>query len=401
MTLPRLAWSYLWARPLVTLLNLALLALGIGAMSFVVLASEQVEHAVQRDLAGVDLVVGAKGSPLQLILAGVFHIDVPTGNVPLATVALLRGHPMVAQVVPLSLGDSVQGFRIVGTTSDYLALYGAQLAGGRGWRAPLEAVLGADVAAATGLTDGARFAGVHGLGRDGEAHGDTPYTAVGRLARCGCVLDRLVLTGLESVWLVHEHATALDDDDRRALEAEREVTMLLVRYRTPLAAAVLPRWVNAQAELQSAAPALESARLLRIVGVGTEVLRGFGLVLLAAAAMSVFIALSHAVREREADLAMLRMLGAPPSRVAMLIAAEALWLALLGCALGLVLGHGLTHLLGLLLASQRSLAVSGAWWSTDEAAIVAGALALALASAVRPAWRAARLDVTRLLQAPR
>jgi len=401
MTLARLAWSYLWARPLVMLLNLALLALGVGAMSFVVLASEQVEHAVQRDLAGIDLVVGAKGSPLQLILAGVFHIDVPTGNIPLASVEQLRGHPMVAQVVPLSLGDSVQGFRIVGSTPDYLALYGATLAAGRTWRAPLEAVVGADVTAATGFAQGQRFAGVHGLGREGEAHGDTPYTVVGRLARCGCVLDRLVLTGLESVWVVHEQATALDDDDRRALEAEREVTLLLVRYRTPLAAAALPRWVNAQPELQSAAPALESARLLRLVGVGTEVLRGFGLVLLAAAALSVFIALSHAVREREADLAMLRMLGAPPARVGALVAAEALWLALLGCATGLVLGHGLTHLLGLLLASQRSLAVSGAWWSVDEAAIVAGALALALLSAARPAWRAARLDVTRLLQAPR
>jgi putative ABC transport system permease protein len=337
---------------------------------------------------------------LQLILAGVFHIDVPTGNIPLASVEQMRGHPMVAQVVPLSLGDSVQGFRIVGSTPDYLALYGATLAAGRTWRAPLEAVLGADVTAATGFAQGQRFAGVHGLGREGEAHGDTPYTVVGRLARCGCVLDRLVLTGLESVWVVHEHATALDDDDRRALEAEREVTLLLVRYRTPLAAAALPRWVNAQPELQAAAPALESARLLRLVGVGTEVLRGFGLVLLAAAALSVFIALSHAVREREADLAMLRMLGAPPSRVATVVALEALWLALLGCTLGLALGHGLTHLLGLLLASQRSLAVSGAWWSFDEAAIVVGALALALVSAARPAWRAARLDVTRLLQAP-
>lgn len=401
VNLAALAWRYLWARPLVAALNLALLALGLGAIVFVRLVGEQVEHAVQRDLAGIDLVVGAKGSPLQLILAGVFHLDVPSGNIPLATLATLRGHALVARVVPLSLGDSVRGYRIVGTTADYPALYGATLAGGRWWQAELEAVVGADVAAATGLREGSRFAGVHGLGADGHAHGDTPYTVTGRLARCGCVLDRLVLTSLESVWRVHEDDVALDDADRAALEAEREVTLLLVRYRSPLAAATLPRWVDAQAGLQAAAPALESARLLRIVGAGTEVLRGFGALMMAVAALSVFVALMHAVRERQGDLAMLRMLGAPPVRVAALMVAEALWLTLLGVVGGLAIGHGLTHLLGWYLAAQRSLAVTAAWWSPGVLGIAAAAFVLALAAAAVPAWRALRLDVTTLLQAPR
>jgi putative ABC transport system permease protein len=174
-----------------------------------------------------------------------------------------------------------------------------------------------------------------------------------------------------------------------------------VSYRSPLAAVSLPRWVNAQDGLQSAAPALESARLLRMVGVGTDVLRGFGAVLLLVAALSVFIALYHAVREREADLAMLRMLGAPPRRVAALVAGEALWLAALGLALGLGLGQGLTHLLGLLLRMQRSLSLTGAWWSADLVWLAAGSMGLALLAAALPAWRAYRLDVTQLLQAPR
>jgi putative ABC transport system permease protein len=394
-----LAWRYLWARPLVAALNLALLALGVGAMSFVVLVSEQVEHSVQRDLAGIDLVVGAKGSPLQLILAGVFHLDVPTGNIPLETVATLGGHPLVARVVPLSLGDSVKGHRIVGSTPDYLALYGASLAEGALWNGKLQAVLGADAARDTALALGATFAGTHGLGASGEAHGHTPYTVVGRLARCGCVLDRLVLTGLESVWAVHE--TETDDKDPQHHEAEREVTLLLVGYRSPLAAASLPRWVNAQAGLQAAAPALESARLLRMVGAGTDVLRGFGAVLLLAAAASVFVGLVHAVREREPDLAMLRMLGAPPRRVAALVLAEALWLALLGALIGLALGQGLTGVLGWELARQRSLHVTGWWWSAQQAVLFGGTLALAVLAAAWPAWRALRLDVSRLMQAPR
>jgi putative ABC transport system permease protein len=401
MRLIALAWRYLWARPLVAALNLALLALGVAAMSFVVVVSEQVEHSVQRDLQGIDLVVGAKGSPLQLILAGVFHLDVPSGNIPLGTLKTLREHPLVERVVPLSLGDSLQGHRIVGSTLQYPALYGAQLAEGAYWTDKLQAVLGADVARDTGLGVGARFTGTHGLGVGGEAHGDTPYTVVGRLARCGCVLDRLVLTDLASVWAVHETAMVTDEEDRKLLEAEREVTLLLVGYRTPLAAVSLPRWVNAQDGLQAAAPALESARLLRMVGAGTDVLQGFGVVLLLAAAASVFVGLVHAVREREPDLAMLRMLGAPPQRVAALVLAEALLLALLGAFIGLALGQGLTALLGWELARQRSLHVTGWWWSAQQAWLLAGTLVLAVAAAAWPAWRALRLDVSRLMQAPR
>ena len=404
MSLIRLAWRWLWARPLVAAMNATLLALGIGAMSFVSLVGEQMDQAVQRDLAGIDLVVGAKGSPLQLILAGVFHLDAPTGNIPLATVERLRQNPMVARVVPLSLGDSLQGFRIVGSSADYLALYSAELAGGRLWQRPLEAVLGADVARQTGLVAGQIFSGTHGLGRDGDAHGNMPYTVTGVLARCGCVLDRLVLTDLASVWAVHE-VHRIDEDEQGADSAEwlahREVTLLLVSYRTPLAAVSLPRWVNAMDGLQAAAPAVESARLLRMVGVGTDVLRGFGVLLLLVAGLSVFIALYHAVREREPDLAMMRMLGAPPARVAALVAAEALCLAAIGAVAGLLIGHGLTALLGYYLQADRSLAITGAWWSVSTPGLAAMAALLALAAAAIPAWRASRLDVTLLLQSPR
>ena len=287
-------------------------------------------------------------------------------------------------------------------------MYGASIAQGRAWLQPLEAVLGDDVARASGLAVGATFQGVHGLGQGGPAHGDTPYTVVGQLARCGCVLDRLVLTGVASVWAVHEHGHAEDDKDHgdkdhadkdhADADEARELTLLLVRYKSPLAAVSLPRWVNAQPGLQAAAPALESARLLRMVGVGTDVLRGFAWLLMAVAGLSVFIALYHAVRERESDLAMMRMLGAPPARVAALVAWESLWLALAGLVVGLALGHGLAHALGWMLARDRSLAVTGAWWSAAEWGVVAGTLVVALLAAALPAWRALRVDVTRLLQ---
>ena len=398
LNLPRLAWRYLWARPMLTALNLMLLSLGLAAIGFVVLVSEQMEQGLKRDLGGIDLVVGAKGSPMQILLAGVFHLDQSTGNIPLATVSQLRAQPLVAQAVPISLGDSFQGFRIVGTTADYLALYQLTLAQGQAWKAPMQAVLGAEVASRSGLKPGDRFHGTHGLASGGDEH-EQAYEVVGVLAPTGGVVDRLVLTDLASVWeahAAHGHGEAAHDD-----EASLEVSMVLVRYRSPLAAVMLPRWVNAQPGLQASVPALETARLLSMVGVGVDVLRGFGGVLLLAAALSVLVALLHAVRERQGDLAMLRMLGATPRRVAALIAMEALMLAGLATLLALGLAHALAAGLGVVFAQQQSVRISGAWFSGWEALVPALALGLALIAAAWPAWRGYRLDVTELLQTPR
>jgi putative ABC transport system permease protein len=392
-----LAFRYLWSRPLAALLNLLLLTLGLASITFVMLASEQIDRAFERDLAGIDLVVGAKGSPMQLILAGVFHIDVPPGNIRLAEVQELARQPQVAKLIPLSLGDAFRGYRIVGTTADYPVHYRMTLAQGQTWVQPMEAVLGAQVAQATGIKPGDSFIGSHGLGAGGHEHGNDPYRATGVLAPCGCVVDRLILTATESVWQVHEKTMAADEEDRKALEAEREVTIALITYKSPLAAASFPRWVNSATEMQAAAPAVEVSRLLRMVGVGSEVLRGVGAALLLTAGLSVFIAFWTAVRERRADLAMLRMLGATPAKVAALLLCEALWLALLASLLGLAAGHGLTALVGYLLEAQRSLPMSGRIWVPAEAWIPAAAVIVATVAALIPVVSAYRVDVAQLL----
>jgi putative ABC transport system permease protein len=402
MNLFSLSWRYLWSRPLATALNLLLLTLGLATVAFVLLAQDRVERAFERDLQGIDLVVGAKGSPLQLILAGVFHLDVPPGNVALTDVQALALHPQVAQVIPLSLGDSLQAFRIVGTTPDYVAHFGARLARGVLWSAPMQAVLGAQVAQATGLAVGQAFAGAHGLGGGGHLHEDTPYTVIGVLKPCGCVLDRLVLTDTASVWAVHEGLApgefeGLSAEDRSAIEAEREVTLALVRYRTPLAAVSLPRLVNTTTKMQAAAPAVEVTRLLSLLGVGTRLLQGLGAVLLAVAGLSVFIALWVAVRERRADIALLRMLGAPPRRVGALLLLEALWLAVLACVLALLLSQVLAVFAGDLWSAGQGLIVNP--WSVPAArwSVPALALGVALLAAALPAISAYRVDVASLL----
>ena len=398
MTTLSLAWRYLWSRPLGAALNLLLLSLGLASITFLLLLGHQLGRAFDRDLAGIDLVVGAKGSPLQLILSGVLHLDVPTGNVPLQAVQALEQNPLVASVIPISLGDSFRGFRIVGTSHAYPAHYQASLAQGSLWQAPMQAVLGASAARALGLQVGNSFVGSHGLGAGGHTHGDLPYTVTGILAPTGSVLDRLILTDTASVWQVHEKATALDADDQKILEQERELTLALVRYRSPLAAMSLPRFINSSTEMQAAAPALEISRLLRMLGVGTEVLQALAGVLLLTAALSVFLALWSAVRERRADLALLRMLGAPPRRVAALLLSEALWLGVLAAVLGVALGQGLLALLGQLLALDQSLLIGGLVWPPELGWVPALALGVSLAAALLPTLGAYRVSVQELLQ---
>jgi putative ABC transport system permease protein len=275
------------------------------------LVAHHIESAFDRDLAGIDAVVGAKGSPMQLILSGVLHLDVPPGNVPLSSIDALKNNPLVAEVIPVSLGDNLQGYRIVGTSLAYVDQYHAALAQGQLWDRPMQVVAGAAVARKLGLQIGQSFVGSHGLAAGGHAHGDSAYRVVGILQATGGVLDRLVLTDTASVWKVHEDYTAVDAQDRQVMEAEREVTMALVRYKSPLAAMSFPRWVNTSTEMQAASPALEVTRLLHMLGLGTDVLRAFASMLLFTAGLSVFIALWNAVRERRGDLALLRMLGAP------------------------------------------------------------------------------------------
>lgn len=397
MNIAALSFSYLRARPLNTALNVLLLALGIATITVLILAAGQLEERMHRDARGIDLVVGAKGSPMQIILSSIYQLDVPTGNVPLKEAEALAKHRGVKKSLPLAMGDNYKGFRIVGTAHDYVAHYGARIAQGRLWNAPLEAVLGAEVAARSGLSVGATFAGAHGMSGDSEhMHDEHPYRVVGVLAPSGTVIDRLVLTDVTSLWAVHADQYEVKDVARIAElmpEEGREITALLIQYSSPLAAAVLPRYVNANSALQAASPAYETARLFTIVGVGVDVLRGFALVLILSAGLSVFIALYNALEERRYDLAIMRTLGARPRRLMALLFFEGLLLAALGAALGLALGHGLTELLGVALRHAGQPEVTGWTWRVDELWLIALALAVGVIAALLPAWRAYRTDI--------
>lgn len=397
MNLVRVSFSYLWARKLSTALNVVLLALGVATITLLILTTDQLEERMHRDARGIDLVVGAKGSPMQIILSSIYQLDVPTGNIPWKQAQELARHRGVKKSLPLAMGDNYRGFRVVGTNHDYVSHYGAQLREGRLWGAPLEAVLGSDVAAQTGLGPGAAFVGAHGMkGESEHMHDEHPYRVVGVLRATGTVLDRIVLTDVTSLWAVHADQYDIKDVARIAEllpEEGKELTALLIQYSSPLAAAILPRYVNANSEMQAASPAYETARLFTIIGVGVDVLRGFALVLIFSAGLSVFIALYNALEERRYDLAIMRALGARPRKLMALLLFEGLLLALIGALLGLLLGHVLTEVLGFALKSAKQPEVTGWVWNMSELWLIVLALAVGVIAALLPAWRAYRTDI--------
>ena len=396
-------------RPLPAVLTVLLLMLGIATVVVLLLFQREFEDRLGRDARGIDLVVGAKGSGLQLVLSAVFHIDVPTGNVPLAELRDIARHPMVASVIPLSLGDAYRGFRIVGTTPAYVDHYAGRLAEGRLWERSMEAVMGSRAARETGLRAGGSFIGAHGLeGDSGFHHDEDPYRVVGVLRETGSVLDRLILVDSASVWEVHAvhgaagAAPATGEPGGKAGEdglppGDGEITVMLVRFRTPLAAISLPRAINSGTALQGASPARETARLFYLVGTGLDAFRAFAGVLIAASALSLFIALWHAMHEQRYDLAVMRTLGASRGRILRFVLVQGAVLGAVGAGLGTGLGHAAGWLLAQWLERARSLSMGALGWAPEEGLVMAGAIVIALVASTVPAVRAYRLDVASVL----
>jgi putative ABC transport system permease protein len=255
----------------------------------------------------------------------------------------------------------------------------------------MDAVLGSEVARTSRLRVDDRFVGSHGLAEGGGQHADSRYTVTGVLAPTGTVLDRLVLTSLASVWSVHEH-----DHDADAV-AHREVTLALVKYRTPLAAASLPRAIDKETALVAASPAFETARLLTVFGAGVGLIRAFAWLLVAASTLMLFVALAQTLDERRYDLAIMRALGASRGQVATVLLSESLLLAAAGTLLGLAIAHVAMAATGWWLPQAGPLSAAARHFLPEEWAVVGVALAAGIIAALWPAWRAYRLDVAATL----
>ena len=180
-------------------LSILLTAFGVSIALIISQFGNHIQNRINFDGQGIDLVVGAKGSPLQLILSSIYHIDIPTGNIPYYQAKKLMKNPQIEKSIPLALGDNWKGFRIVGTTTNYIKHYNIDLSKGRYWDKNFEVIVGSSVK----LDINDEFMGVHGLLEDGSSHEDHKYNVVGILKPSGTVIDRLILTSLNSVLDIH------------------------------------------------------------------------------------------------------------------------------------------------------------------------------------------------------
>lgn len=430
MNMLRLSWANLKADRLSTALSIMLLAIGVGMVSFVMVAGGQMQDRFNRDIRGIDMVVGAKGSPLQLILSAVYQMDSPTGNIPLSEVRQLQRNPLILHSIPLAYGDNFQGNRIVGTEERYIEHYGGEFSTGSIWKKDFEAVIGSLVAERTGLKLGGHFHGSHGLLEAGHVHDDMAYHVTGILKPTGTVLDRLILTNISSVWSIHDEHIHHDHDETDHTETEehvhgpdcdhsheehehedhnhadhaydddedREITALLVKFKSPMGMMQLPRHVNANTSMQAALPAIEINRLYELLGVGFTTLQIIGLLIMAIAAISVFISLLNSLKDRKYELALMRSLGASPAKLFGMVIMESLLLCVIGHLAGIVLGRTGLMLMAKLSEEQMQLGLAGGWLPMEELWLLPVTLLIGTVAALIPAVQAYRTDISEVLR---
>ncbi|SMD43406.1 putative ABC transport system permease protein [Aquiflexum balticum DSM 16537] len=404
MNMIKLSWKYLIAKPLNTGLNILLLALGLAIITVLILIQDQFENKMTKDAEGIDLVVGAKGSPLQLILSSIYHIDFPTGNIDMADAIALSKNRLVKNIIPLGMGDNYQGYRIVGTNHDYLELYNAQMSAGAAWDKPFEVVLGSETAVKLGLGIGDTFIGSHGIGSSSHEHDEHPYKVSGILNPMGNVLDKLILTSIESVWYTHDEGHDHEIFEKPVAKTgfpetddDREVTSLLIQYRNPIAAVQLPRFINSKSALQAASPSFEISRLFELLGIGVKLIQGLAIVIIIIAGLGIFIALFNSLKERKYDLAVMRTLGASSGQLFLHIVLEGVILTVLGAIVGIVMGH---LFLAVLVMQNEQGAISGLTamvFLTEELWILVYAVLVGIIASLIPAWNAYQTDIAKQL----
>jgi putative ABC transport system permease protein len=280
------------------------------------------------------------------------------------------------------------------------------------------------------LKVGDTFESAHGLTAGGHAHNEHVYKVAGILKPGYNVVDNLILTNVESVWVMHheeeetpeagEEDHIHDHDDEHAHDHEhkpaidsamlsplvpsvlkgdstREITSVLLQYRSPMGAIQLPRQINSGSNLQAASPAFETARLFSILGVGIDILMAFAYVLILISALSIFIALYNSLKERRYDLAILRSMGASRGKLFVSILLEGGLLTLLGSVTGLLMAHIAVQVLSAVMPQIQKSGINGIVFYSEEWIILAASLLLGLACALIPAIQAYRTDISRVL----
>lgn len=428
MNLLKLSWKNLTNKPLAMLLSIVLFALGVGLISLLFLLENQLQKNFEKNLAGIDLVIGAKGSPLQMILSSMYHIDAPTGNVSIGEIRpfLNPKHPLIETAIPLSMGDNYRGYRILGTEQKILDFYEVELAEGAIWEKNFEVTLGASVAAELGLKIGDEFSSSHGFVDDDDFAHDHNFKVVGILQPSGTVMDQLILCTTQSFWLVHDHemeAGGAEEEEHEHEEGEEhdhaghdhdahnavpkpllqeadeeEITSLLIKFKgRNFQALNMQRSINENTDLQVATPAIEINRLFSLMDTGEQALRVLAVVIIFVSGLSIFISLFSSLQDRQYELALMRVMGATPGKLFSLIILEGILLALLGFIVGILLSHGGMQIFAGAMQEAYRYTFSGLEFLIEEYYLFLGAIGVGLLAAIIPAIRAARTDISETL----
>ncbi|MEQ9165846.1 MAG: FtsX-like permease family protein [Fulvivirga sp.] len=403
MNISKLSYRNIIDRPLSSILSLLLLTLGVGIILTLLHINHHIQNQLENNIRGIGMVVGAKGSPLQLILSAIYHIDNPTGNIPLEEAEKLTKNPLVAKAIPLAYGDSYEGYRIVGTDHKYINLHKASLKSGKLWGSVNEVTIGANVAQNLELAIGDEFEGVHGLSKGGESHEGDVYKIVGILKPSGSVVDQLILTAVESVWEVHadEEGDETEDEHGHSHASEKhnehQITAMLIKFRSPMGMVQMPRIVNESTNMQAAVPAYEISRLFTLMGVGLQTLNTLAFVIIAVSGLSVFISLYNALKDRKNEMALMRTYGATRWQLVRLVVQEGLLLTLSGYLLGIVASRiGLWVVSGAMEQSYHY-SFSHWYWLNDEGWLFLITTAIGLLASLIPALQAFRINISKTL----
>jgi putative ABC transport system permease protein len=392
-------------------LTLVSVALSVTMLLGVVRVRQEARDSFAQSVSGTDLIVGARTSPVQLMLYAVFRIGEATNNIRWQSYQALAGHPEVAWSIPLSLGDSHHGFPVLGTSTAYFEhfRYGPsqdlRFAAGKPFADVFDAVLGAQVAEQLGYRLGDRITLSHGMGGVGLAeHADKPFTVVGILAGTGTPVDRTVHISLEAMEAIH-----LDWQGGAPLPGFRippefvrkfdlrpkEITAALVGLKSRAAVFKMQRYINdyAPEPLLGVLPGVALDQLWQVVGIAERTL-------LAVSAMVVVVGLTGltavvlaSLGERRRELAILRSVGARPSDVFLLLTAEGLFVTVLGASLGVLLLSVLTALLGPFAQSHFGLAIQPKWVSAEESILLTSVVGVGLCASLVPGYRAYRISL--------
>lgn len=412
MNLLNISWRNLNDKRMNSFLSCLLMSLGITIISLLLLLNKQLDDQFKKNIRGIDMVVGAKGSPLQLILSAIYQIDSPTGNISMDEANFLTKNPLVKTAIPLSMGDNYKSFRIIGTNKKYLDHFEAKIAQGKLFEKSLDVVVGAKAAAVTGLKLGDTFSGTHGYDDNGDVHNDKKYKVVGILAYSNSVADQVILTPLESVWSIHEHAAGAMPatpmiglqgvaGDEKPTEGEpeekKEITAMLIKFRNPMGLIALPRLINANTKMQSALPSIEINRLFSLLGVGIDTLRFIALAIIIISGISVFVSLYNSLKERRYELALMLSMGATRIKLFLLLLLEGLIISLIGYIIGIALSRVGMWALGSGVEKSFHYDLKAMMLLPEEIALLGGAILIGLIAAGIPSLGVYNINISKTL----